>query len=96
MDLGCGSGNYSVEFARWGLSVTAVDLDSEMVAKAQAKAKDLDLPIKVIKGDMLNISDIIKENFDGIVCIGNSLVHLSHHHQISKALKEMNLSLIHI
>ncbi|MGI6113812.1 MAG: class I SAM-dependent methyltransferase [Mahellales bacterium] len=90
LDLGCGSGNYSVEFARWGLSVTAVDLDSEMVAKAQAKAKDEDLPIEVIKGNMLNISDIIKENFDGIVCIGNSLVHLSHRHQISKALKEMN------
>lgn len=90
LDLGCGSGNYSVEFAEWGLSVTAVDVDSEMVARVQTKAQNKGLPIRAIKGDMLNVSKIIKESFDCIVCIGNTLVHLPGHGQIAKALKEMN------
>ena len=38
LDIACGSGGYSIELAKLGHNVTAVDLDIEMVTLAKQKA----------------------------------------------------------
>jgi len=89
LDVACGSGGYSLELAKSGYSVTGIDLDAEMVNKAKKKAVNQDLDLTILKCDMLNIKETIKEKFDLIFCIGNSLVHLSSLDEIREALKQM-------
>lgn len=68
LDLACGTGELSVRFAKEGFSVTGVDLSSDMLAVAQAKAQEEGLPIPFFEQDMTNLEG--HEQFDiiGIFC----------------------------
>ncbi|MEG6616023.1 class I SAM-dependent methyltransferase [Peptococcaceae bacterium 1198_IL3148] len=90
LDLACGSGNYSLEFARWGLDVVGVDFEEAMVRLAKQKAVNAGIEqVNFLVGDMRDLSDL-QQPFDAIICIGNSLVHLLTDDDLNKALHEMN------
>lgn len=93
LDVACGSGEYSVELAREGYRVTAIDLDGEMVRSAKEKAAGEGLNITVLKLNMLEIQKTFDNRFDCIFCIGNSIVHLGSLDEITKALKQMYVRL---
>ncbi len=56
LDIGCGTGGHAFELSRRGYQVTGVDLSSEMLAAAQAKAKlfDVDPQPRFVHGDARN------------------------------------------
>ncbi len=76
LDVACGTGGYSLELAKQGYVLTAVDLDAKMIALLRAKVLSQKANIEVIQGEMLGISQKLDSKFDLIFCIGNSLVHL--------------------
>lgn len=41
LDAGCGTGRVAIELARRGVAVTGVDLDTDMLDRARAKAPDI-------------------------------------------------------
>ena len=43
LEVGCGTGQYTVELAKAGYSVTAVDISSVMISRAQEKLKSMGL-----------------------------------------------------
>ncbi len=91
LDLACGDGKYSNSLLNSHRSVTGVDLDKGMLEEAEKKY-DNNNNIKFVYGDMQELSSVFpEEEFDGIFCIGNSLVHLPSTDKIKKALKELNL-----
>ncbi|WP_238472975.1 class I SAM-dependent methyltransferase [Desulforamulus profundi] len=94
LDLACGSGNYALEFARWGLSVVGVDYEQEMIKMAREKARREGLAVDFRTGDMRNLEDI-DGKFDAVICIGNSLVHLLTDKDIVTALTQMKERLYH-
>ncbi|SHF43051.1 class I SAM-dependent methyltransferase [Desulforamulus putei] len=94
LDLACGSGNYSLEFARWGLSVVGVDYEPDMIKLAREKARKEGLAVDFRTGDMRNLEDI-EGKFDAVICIGNSLVHLLTDKDIITALTQMKEHLYH-
>ena len=51
IDIGCGPGNYSVEFAKRGANVLSVDLSQKMLDKARNNAKMADVKLKLQKAD---------------------------------------------
>lgn len=51
-ELGCGTGTNSIEFARRGLKVYAVDLSREMCCVTQEKARKKRVKLKVMQADM--------------------------------------------
>jgi SAM-dependent methyltransferase len=51
-ELGCGTGTNSIEFARQGLKVYAVDLSAEMCRAAKEKARRKRVDLTVIQADM--------------------------------------------
>ncbi|MEK6758309.1 MAG: class I SAM-dependent methyltransferase [Deltaproteobacteria bacterium] len=55
LDAGCGTGIYSIELARRGGRVTAIDASSEMIGQARAKALKEGLNIDFIKADALRL-----------------------------------------
>ncbi len=94
LDIACGTGEYSIEFAKQGYAVTSVDLDSKMVDALKNKIKNTSLDINAMEGNMLELSEKLDSKYDLAFCIGNSLVHLDGENEIEKFLKEMKSLLV--
>ncbi|NLD49381.1 MAG: class I SAM-dependent methyltransferase [Clostridiaceae bacterium] len=90
LDVACGSGGYSVELAKMGYSVTAVDMEIEMINKLLEKAQKEKLDIKAYQADMRRLALVVDKKFDVLFCIGNSIVHLNNMDEISDVLKQMH------
>lgn len=69
LDVGSGSGLQAQFLSSLGKQVLAIDINQEMITKA--KEKNID----VLTMDMLDIHKL-NRTFDGIYCLGNTLVHL--------------------
>lgn len=57
LDLGCGTGFWSVELAKRGWSVTGIDMVHRAVAQARERARKARLDISFIEGDMTALRD---------------------------------------
>jgi tellurite methyltransferase len=68
LDLGCGLGNLSLEAARRGCSVTAVDASPSAVERLRAAALQAHLPLAALQADLGSFR--IGQNYDTIVAIG--------------------------
>ena len=70
LDIGGGPGRYSMYLAEKGCDVTLFDLSDENVAFAAAKAEELGLPLKTIRGDARMANEIVSGEFDHILLMG--------------------------
>jgi tellurite methyltransferase len=68
LDLGCGLGNLSLEAAKQGHRVVAVDASPTAVARIHADATREGLPVQVIRAEIEKWS--IDRSYDTIVAIG--------------------------
>jgi len=84
LDVACGSGTYVKALLDSGFDAFGTDIDDAMVEKAQDKTS----PDRIRQGDMQQASAIFGTAFDGMLCIGNSLVHLEDEIAIVRTLKE--------
>ncbi|HKK81248.1 MAG TPA: class I SAM-dependent methyltransferase [Prolixibacteraceae bacterium] len=76
LDIGCGTGNLAISLANEGFNVKAIDLDESMIRVAKQKSRDNNPAFRVM--NMLNIASEFRfEQFDGILCFGNTIVHLT-------------------
>ena len=55
LDLGCGSGIWAVELARRGWQVTGVDFVPKALRRAGARAKDAEVEVRLLEGDVTNL-----------------------------------------
>ncbi|AEF95150.1 Methyltransferase type 11 [Desulfotomaculum nigrificans CO-1-SRB] len=94
LDLACGSGNYALEFARWGLNVVALDYEQEMIKLGREKARQAGLTVDFRTGDMRDLEDI-PGKFDAVICIGNSLAHLLTDKDVLTTLNQIKEHLYH-
>ncbi len=89
LDLACGSGNYTLAFSGYADSVTGIDLDPMMIARANEKkmADNVDFSV----GNMLEFDQLIAggEAFDFVYSIGNSIVHLNSLEDIGELLAKV-------
>jgi SAM-dependent methyltransferase len=70
LDLCCGYGRHSMEFAQRGLKVTGYDLSDFFIEKAKKDSADLGLAIEFVKGDMRRLP--FEQQFDAVVNIFTS------------------------
>ncbi len=68
LDLGCGLGNLSIEAARRGAKVVAVDASETAVRRIEKTAAEARLDIRAVLADVLGYE--IEGEFDTIVAIG--------------------------
>src|SRR5690554_795326 len=87
LDLGAGTGEYSIYFAKQGYDVTSVELVKKHVDQIKEKVHK-DMNIEVIQGNALDLS-IIKDNtYDIVLCFG-PLYHLEKLEDRMKCINEV-------
>lgn len=87
LDVGCSDGRVALSLSKLGFDVEAIDLSSDMIRVAKVVSEDNER-FKVRLMDMQYISQHFPAgHFDGLYCIGNTLVHLESESKILDALK---------
>ena len=77
LDMACGTGYDSIRLVKEGFKVKSCDGSQEMVKKSIKNAKKEGINLDVIQCDWRNLIDKFKkEQFDAIICLGNSFTHL--------------------
>lgn len=86
LEAGCGIGLLTLELAKTFKKVVGIDLDENMLHQAEETINQLYIPIGKIEFIHLNMLSILElfgdVSFDGIICFGNTLVHLESREQI--------------
>jgi 2-polyprenyl-3-methyl-5-hydroxy-6-metoxy-1,4-benzoquinol methylase len=87
IDAGCGTGSLAILLARRSAQVVGFDSDSKMIDIALEKQPQaLNLKFKV--GDFVDELNSFEENrYDGILCFGNTLVHLVNKNRIAQFIE---------
>jgi len=89
LDIGCGIGTLSFELTNYYKNVLGIDMDAEMVLAASKKKKDKSNSIQFQQISMLKLDTLIDNNsVDGIICFGNTLVHLNSLDEITDFLQQ--------
>jgi SAM-dependent methyltransferase len=89
LDIACGTGTYSLALGDSVKRVAGVDLDAGMIASAREKARreGKEKSVSFYVGDMRDPVRAAGAGFEGLYCIGNSLVHLENRGEVEGALK---------
>ena len=87
LDIGCGTGTFALEISRMGVEVLGVDLSDEMIEISKRKAHEMESSASFAMADMRDLSKI-KDEFDGILCLGNTLAHVSGETELNQVLTQ--------
>jgi len=66
LDLGCGAGRHMLTLAKRGYQMTGIDVRPEMVAYVQEQAREAQLPMTVLAGDLRRLD--VSGPFDAAYC----------------------------
>lgn len=84
LDIGCGTGNFTIKLAQKGCKVTGIDISSPMLEKAVEKAEKLNLDINFKKEDAVQLN-FAANSFDGVI----SMTAIEFIEDLKKAFDEM-------
>lgn len=70
LDLGCGLGNLTLEVARRGFRVTALDASPTGIAHIRTVAREANLDIHACEVDLAAAEHEIEGQYDTVICIG--------------------------
>lgn len=84
LDIGCGNGSLAKDVAKYAKSVTGIDIDEKLIAKAKRKNPAPNLEYKV--GDVTH--DLSNEKFD-VIIMSNVLEHIDERVQFLKSIKPL-------
>jgi len=68
LDVGCGTGNFSIKLAEMGFDVVGIDISNEMLKIARKKAQQQNLEIDFIQMDIVN-NTLINDSFDLVISV---------------------------
>ncbi|PLX17144.1 MAG: hypothetical protein C0599_14135 [Salinivirgaceae bacterium] len=89
LDAGCATGSLSIALSPYCHKIKGIDLDSEMIKMAQIKATNYS-NTTFEEGDLLNfLVDNQENDYDLIICYGNTLVHILALEDISNFLGQV-------
>lgn len=91
LDVACGTGGFSNEFAKLGVEVIGTDISEEMlnIARENSMAHGLDVLYLCQSAEELDLYGTV----DGAVCCLDSLNHITDYKKLCRALKKVSLFL---
>jgi 2-polyprenyl-3-methyl-5-hydroxy-6-metoxy-1,4-benzoquinol methylase len=84
VDLGAGIGAHALEMAKRGYSVTAIDTCQALLDGLELRAGAL--PVHAVKADLLAFRSIVPGPIDVLLCMGDTLTHLSDRSAVDELL----------
>ena len=72
LDVCCGEGRHAIPLAERGYTVTGFDRDRVALAVAQERADTVGVPIRLVEGDMRDLTASVAGPFDACVCLWQS------------------------
>jgi glycine/sarcosine N-methyltransferase len=97
LDAACGTGMHAIRLAQQGYLTAGADLSNKMVEKAQLNADRADLEILYKTAGFMHLQETFSEEkgypFDALICLGNSLPHLTSEADIRNALQDFGACL---
>ncbi|MGE5241494.1 MAG: class I SAM-dependent methyltransferase [Bacteroidota bacterium] len=91
LDLGAGFGMHTIPIARAGYAVTAIDTSVLLLTELQTQAAGL--RVRAVEDDLLNFQQYVAKKADLIVCMGDTLTHLSRQSEVDDLLQMVAHSL---
>jgi SAM-dependent methyltransferase len=76
LDVATGTGFDSIRLIQEGFSVTSLDGNYNMLAKARNNAKKQNVKLRIIHSDWRQIKPMFHNQYDAVICLGNSISHL--------------------
>ena len=95
LDVATGTGFHSVRLLEAGFDVVSADGNPEMLARAFANGQKRGHILRSVQADWRWLNRTIHEQFDAVICLGNSFTHLFEEHDRRKALAEFYATLNH-
>lgn len=89
LEIGAATGRYTIELAKRGYIVTAVDFSSKLVEKCRIRIADevLTEKVRLVVADARNLSEVVTERFDAVLLMG-PLYHLVEKEDRETAISE--------
>lgn len=95
LDVSTGTGFHSIRLLQAGFDVVSADGSPEMLAKAFENARRHGFILRTVQADWRWLNRTIHEQFDAVICLGNSFTHLFVENDRRKALAEFYAVLNH-
>ncbi len=95
LDVATGTGFHSCRLLEAGFEVVSADGSPEMLAKAFENARKRGHLLRTVQADWRWLNRDIHEQFDAVICLGNSFTHLFSEHDRRKTLAEFYATLEH-
>ncbi len=88
LDLGCGTGGHAMYWAEIGYNVVGVDSSKEMITYARdlAEEKEIDIEFQCLR--LTDFSSRIQQQFDTVVCVGNTVPHILDSFNLKRLFQE--------
>ena len=101
VDIACGTGHYTLEFARRGYATYGVDLNEECCFYAQERAKSESLDLHIFCQNMVDFSlphqcDLAVNFFDSLTYLADPKLLVKHFHSVSHALRSGGLYIVEV
>ncbi len=93
LDAGCGVGLYSIILSKLGVKVLGIDISGSMIERARELAQRFGASAEFEVLDFSSIKDKYRENFDLVLCLGNTLPHLISEKEMLASLRNFYNSL---
>ncbi len=87
LELACGVGRLAVLLAQDGYNVSGFDLSDEMLSLADQHAREADVTLPLIEGNMLDLSDL--ETYHTVTCFADSLCYLPNEESLSTTFEQV-------
>lgn len=89
LDLGCGTGQHALMFAKWGLEVVGVDSGEAMVDQARENAAAVGIRLALLHAGFGDFRRQVNGLFDAVLVLGNSLPHLLSSGEVRKCVDDI-------
>ena len=94
LDLGCGSGLHTIVLSELGIETTGVDVSDNMIKKAKKNVQKFEINPPFIKSSFRDLDKNIKEKFDTVLFLGNSLPHIKTEQELLVTFKNIRKLLL--
>lgn len=88
LDVATGTGYHSVRLLEAGFEVVSADGSPEMLAKAFENGRERGHILRTVQADWRWLSRDIHDQYDAVICLGNSFTHLFSERDRRKSLAE--------